>query len=80
MHLPCEAHAFHGTTSERQDMKAIWYRDTRVSKSSDLGQALEAGDQQRAANLHAESMATFKRTYPQCTPEWFQRVNQQGKS
>ncbi|UBM12824.1 hypothetical protein [Cupriavidus metallidurans] len=60
-------------------MKSVWYRDTRVSKSSELGQALEAGDQKLAAKLYEQSNAVFNKTYPQCNAEWFQRMNGKGQ-
>lgn len=52
-----------------------WYKDVRVGKGSDLGKALDEKKPTVAAGLYAVANAEFKLRYPQCTPEWFARIN-----
>lgn len=52
------------------------YRDVKVGKSSDLMRALEAKDSKLAAKIYDECEANFRKQYPECTPEWFARMNQ----
>jgi hypothetical protein len=53
----------------------LWYKDTRVGKGSALAQALSDKKATVAAGLYAVANAEFKQRYPQCTKEWFERVN-----
>lgn len=52
-----------------------WYKDTRVGKGSALAQALDDKKPTVAVGLYAVAMAEFKQRYPECTDEWFLRVN-----
>lgn len=54
---------------------SVWYKGVRVGKGSDLYKALEENKPTVAAGLHAVAMAEFKQRYPECTDEWFLRVN-----
>lgn len=52
-----------------------WYKDVRVGKGSALAQALDDKKPTVAVGLYAVANAEFKQRYPQCTAEWFARIN-----
>lgn len=56
---------------------SAWYKGVRVGKGCALASALERNDEKEAKKIHAEAMADFKHRYPQCTDEWFARMNAQ---
>ncbi|MNK09911.1 hypothetical protein D3C87_279100 [compost metagenome] len=60
--------------------KDVWYKGVRVSKGSDLYAALEKSkndpvQKNVATGIFCVVEADFKQRYPQCTPEWFAKMN-----
>lgn len=59
--------------------KDVWYKGMRVSKGSNLYALLEKPNdpvsKKAAERLAGELEADFKKRYPQCTEEWFARMN-----
>lgn len=55
--------------------KEKWYKGVRVSRGSALYEALEDKDPKVAEKLFNQLEADFKKRYPQCTKEWFARMN-----
>lgn len=57
--------------------KDLYYKGTRIGKG-ELHSLLEKNDlvsQKAAERLYYQLQADFRKTYPQCTPEWFKRMN-----
>lgn len=54
----------------------MWFKDMRVAKGSQLYDALvEKKDKKLAEKLYKEQNAEFLKRHPQCTKEWFEKVN-----
>lgn len=57
----------------------MWFKDMRVAKGSALYDALvEKKDNKLAEKLYKEQNKEFLKQYPQCTKEWFDKVNGKG--
>lgn len=54
--------------------KALWYKNTRVGPGQ-LKTALDEGKADKAKEIHFETDREFRKNYPQCTNEWFAKMN-----
>jgi hypothetical protein len=56
--------------------RSVWVRDIEFAKGTAVYDAkVEKKDSKLVEKLYKQSNAEFLRQYPQCTKEWFDRMN-----